>query len=187
MNIIVTGSTGVGKTTVCKKVIDIVRGKRYICGGVITLKSPDENLILQNVRTGETRILASIKDIYPGPHTSKYCFNPEAFDFGNEAIEGSISSDITVVDELGYLELQGQGFTRVVEQVATGKFKNCILVIRKGLLSSYLPRLRVATNVFETTSDNRDQLPEKIGVTFKRVVLVHSPKCHILGNGRQIE
>jgi iron complex transport system ATP-binding protein len=172
MNIIVTGSIGVGKTTICKKVIDIVRRKRYICGGVITLKSPDENLILQNVRTGETRILASTKDIYPGPRTSKYCFNPEAFDFGNEAIDGSISSDITIVDELGYLELQGQGFSRVIEQVTAGTFKHCILVIRSDLLSSYLSRLGVETTVFETAFDNRDRLPEKIclALRLRRIV-----------------
>lgn len=162
MNIIVTGSIGVGKTTICKKVIELAGSLGYICGGVITYKTRDDDIIIQDVRTGETKTLASIRDIYQGPRTSKYCFNPEAFDFGNEAIEGSISSDITVVDELGYLELQGQGFSRVVKQVTAGTFKHCILVIRSDLLSSYLSRLGVETTVFETAFDNRDRLPEKI-------------------------
>lgn len=167
MNIIVTGDIGIGKTTVCKKVIDIARSQRYICGGVITYKSRDVDIIIQNVRTGETRILSSTKDIYPGPRTTKYYFNPEGVDFGIESIDGSVSSDVTIVDELGHLELHGQGFTRVVEQVGIGTFKNCILVIRKELLPSYLPRLGVEIMIFETTLVNRNQLPGKVSLALR--------------------
>ena len=57
--------------------------------------------------------LAGVKDEYPGPRVGKYCFNQEAIEFGNDAIERGAKRDILIVDELGHLELAGQGFTRL--------------------------------------------------------------------------
>jgi nucleoside-triphosphatase THEP1 len=180
MNIIITGDIGIGKTTVCKKVIEIAGSQGYICGGVITYKTRDDDIIIQDVRNGETKTLASTRGIYSGPRTAKYYFNPEGIDFGIQSIDGGITADINIIDELGQLELRGQGFAGVVEQVATGKFKNCILVIRKGLLTSFLPRLGVATTIFETTSDNRNQIPERIGAILKRVVTAGCDKRSLM-------
>jgi nucleoside-triphosphatase THEP1 len=171
MVIIVTGTTGIGKTTVCQKVIEMSSGGGYICGGVITSKRRNGDILIEDIKTGETRILASTKYIYQGPHTGKYYFNPEGIDFGIQAIDRGTIADILIVDELGHLELRGQGFARVVEKIATGKIKNWILVIRKELLSSFLPRLGVATTVFEATPHSRNQLPRKICLALKRTVM----------------
>jgi len=71
-------------------------------------------------------------------------------------------SDILLVDEIGPIELAGEGFAGVIEQLTSGKVKNCVMVIRKGLIADFLPRLGANTQVFETTIDNRNQLPEEI-------------------------
>jgi nucleoside-triphosphatase THEP1 len=163
MVIVVTGAIGIGKTTVCQKVIDIARSQGYSYGGVIARKSRNDDIIIEDIETGETKTLASTDDIYQGPRTAKYSFSPEGIDFGIEAIERGTTSDILLVDELGHLELRGEGFAGVVEQIAAGKVENCILVIRKGLLSDFLPQLGVTTSVFETTISNRNQLPGEIG------------------------
>ena len=170
MNIIVTGTVGVGKTTVCEKVIQTAKSLGYSCGGIITYKAQNEDIIIEDVKTGETKALASVSNIYQGPRTAKYFFNPEGIDFGIEAIDRGIASDILLVDELGRLELAGQGFARVIEQVAAGKVRNCIIVIRKELLSAFLPQLGATTAVFETAVDNRNQLPREIGLVLTRVV-----------------
>lgn len=162
MVIIVSGSIGVGKTTICRRVIDIAQTQGYKCGGIITYKTENGDIIIKDIQTGKIKILASTRNIYQGPRTAKYFFNPEAIDFGTKCINGSISADITFIDELGYLELQGQGFAKAVEQVAARLFKTSILVIRTELLSSYLLRLGTVTIIFETTLDNRNQLPEEI-------------------------
>lgn len=170
MVIIVTGSTGTGKTTVCEKVIRTARSQGYSCGGVLTRKARNEDIVIEDVQTGGKRVLASTRGIYQGPRTAKYCFNPEGIDFGIQAIERGTSSDILLVDELGHLELRGQGFSEVVEQIAAGKVKNYIVVIRKGLLSAFLPQLGTAPSVFEVTSDNRNELPGEIGLVLTRAV-----------------
>jgi len=168
MVIIVTGAIGIGKTTVCKKAIKIARGQGYRCGGVITYKNQNEDITIEDVKTGETKTLASTSNIYHGPRTPKYSFNPEGIDFGIQAIDRGTTSNILLVDELGHLELQGEGFARVVEQIAAEEISNCILVIRKELLSAFLAKLGVVTSVFETTLDNREQLPQEIGLALTR-------------------
>ena len=172
MVIIVTGAVGIGKTTVCQKVVKIAQSQGYSCGGVIAHKTQNEDIIIEDVQTGETKALASTSDIYQGPHTGKYSFNPEGIDFGTQAIARGSASDILLVDELGHLELRGEGFAKVIEQIAAGKVKNCIIVIRKDLLSAFLTQLGVTASVFETTIDNRNQLPGEIGLTLIQAVTV---------------
>ena len=170
MVIIITGAIGIGKTTICEKVIEIARSQRYSCGGVIARKSRNEDIIIEDIQTGETKVLASTSNIYQGPRTAKYSFNPDGITFGILAIDRGTTAEILVVDELGHLELRGQGFAGVVEQIAAGKVKNCILVIRKELLPAFLPRLSVSALIFETTLDNRNQLSGEIGLALKRAV-----------------
>jgi nucleoside-triphosphatase THEP1 len=171
MVIIVTGAIGVDKTTVCKKVIKIARNRGYSYGGIITCKTQNEDIIIEDVQTGETKILASTRNKYQGPRTARYSFNPEGIHFGIEAIDRGATPDILVVDELGHLELRGEGFAKVIKKVAGGKVRTCILVIRKELLSAFLPELGATTSVFETTIDNRNQLPGEIGQILARVAM----------------
>jgi nucleoside-triphosphatase len=168
MVIIVTGAIGIGKTTVCEKVVRIARSQGHSCGGVIARKARNEDIVIEDIQTGETRVLASTGGIYQGPRTAKYSFNPEGIYFGIQAIERGTSSNILLVDELGPLELRGQGFARIMEQIAAGKVKNCIVVIRKELLSAFLPLLGTVTSIFEITSDNRNELPGEIGLVLTR-------------------
>jgi nucleoside-triphosphatase THEP1 len=165
MVIIVTGAIGIGKTTICQKVIKIAQSQGYSCGGIITCKTCNEDIIIEDVQTGKTKALASTSNIYQGPRTAKYFFNPEGIDFGIQAIDRGTASDI-----LGHLELSEQGFAKVIEQVVTGKVKNCILVIRKELLSAFLPKLGATISVFEATIDNRNKLPIEIGLVLIRAV-----------------
>ncbi len=70
MVIIVTGAVGIGKTTVCKKVLKMARSQGYSCGGIITHKTKNEDIIIKDVQTGETKMLASTSNRY---QRSSYC------------------------------------------------------------------------------------------------------------------
>ncbi|MFC1908434.1 nucleoside-triphosphatase [Chloroflexota bacterium] len=162
MVIIVTGTIGVGKTTVCRKLIQAARSRGYTCGGILTCKAADKSIIVEDIHSGEKETLASISNVYDGPHTARYFFDPKGICFGIQAIDKGISAEILLVDEIGPLELRGEAFVRVIELIRTGKVRNCILVIRKNLLSAFLPRLNTEPVIFETTLDNRNQLPGEI-------------------------
>lgn len=162
MVIIVSGAIGVGKTSVCRKLVELVRKQGFICGGILTNKAANNSLIIEDVRSGKTETLASTDNVYDGPRTPKYSFNPKGIDFGLKAINEGASADILVVDELGHLELRGEGFSKVFDIIRAGKVKDCVLVIRTELLPAFLPHLPKNPVIFETTLENRNQLPEKI-------------------------
>jgi nucleoside-triphosphatase THEP1 len=162
MVIIITGAIGIGKTTVCEKIIKIAQKQGYSCGGIISYKVQNNDIVVKDMQTGTTRDFASTKKLYSGPHTKQYYFNPEGIEFGIEAINKGASSDLLVVDEIGRIELKGYGFIKILDWLGTHKIGNCIIVIRSGLLTHFLPRLGKETMVFETTKDNRNQLPTEI-------------------------
>ena len=162
MVIIVTGATGIGKTTVCRKLIEIVRNRGYTCGGILTYKAADKSIIIEDIQSGERETLASINNAYHGPRTAKYFFNPKGIDFGIQAIDKGISAAILVVDEIGHLELRAEGFIKVLELIKAGKVTNCILVIRRELLSAFLSQLPTTPFVFKATVNSRNQLPREI-------------------------
>ena len=161
MVIIVTGAIGIGKTTVCQKLISRLRESGYSVGGILTDKAGDE-ITVADLKSGESTILASSLKDYGGPRTPKYFFNPEGIDFGTRAITKADPSTILVVDELGYLELGDEGFVKAIELIRNGKVKNSILVIRSELLPAFLPRLNAEPLIFEVNTDNREGLPGEI-------------------------
>ncbi len=162
MVIIVTGGTGSGKTTICQKLFKLAQNKGYNCGGILTYKANGDNLIIEDIQTGEKKTLANSKNLYDGPRTPRYFFNPEGVEFGIKAIDRGTDTDILLVDEIGHLELRGEGFYKVIELIQSKKIGNCILVIRKELLTAFLPKLNSKPLIFETTIDNRERLPLEI-------------------------
>ena len=168
MVIVVTGAIGIGKTTVCRKLIEIVQYRGYTCGGFLTYKAPDKGIIIEDIQSGEKETLASINDVYHGPRTAKYSFNTDGIEFGTKAINSGISCDILFIDEIGHLELRGEGFTQTLELVRADSRKNCILVIRSELLPAFLSQLPKTPLIFQTTTSNRDELPQEIGLILSK-------------------
>ena len=161
MLIIVTGNIGSGKTTVCSKLLDILRTRERICTGILTRKGPDGSIVIEDVASGEKMTLARIDNTFIGPRTVKYSFDPRGIDFGLRAIHGP-PGEVIFIDEIGILELRGEGFASALELINAGSFKNCLVVIREWLLPDFLPRLPANPLIFQTTTENRDRLPGEI-------------------------
>jgi nucleoside-triphosphatase THEP1 len=171
--IVITGDKGVGKSTLCRKVIQKIQSRGLTCGGIITFKAPDSGINIEDIKTGKLETLASVRKIYSGPRSGIYYFNPEGLRFGQEAIEQGASADILFVDELGHLEVRGEGFASALP-LLNGRKQPTVVVIREELLPSLLPRFVVQPIVVHTTIANRDELPSSIlerlfpGTTFGR-------------------
>ena len=97
-----------------------------------------------------------------------YFFNPDGIDFGIQAIDKGYYCNILIIDEIGQLELGGQGFVSAIEVIRGKKGKDIILVIRKELLSTFLPLLGTTPLIFETTIENRNELPNGIDTIISR-------------------
>lgn len=168
MVIVITGSIGIGKTTVCRKFIEMARRWGRTCGGIVSYKTPDKRIIVEDIQTGHKEILASTASIFRGPCTPMYFFNPDGIDFGIQAIDKGYYCNILIIDEIGQLELGGQGFINAIEVIRGKKSDDIILVIRKELLSAFLPLLGIKPLIFETTIENRSELPNEIDTIISR-------------------
>jgi len=134
----------------------------------LTYKAADKDIIIEDIQTGDRETLASSRKVYDGPRTARYSFNPKGIDFGIQAIDRGTAAELLVIDEIGPLELRQEGFSNVPELIKADRAEHCVLVIRKELLDAFLPRLPATPSVFETTIDNRNQLPQEIGSVLLR-------------------
>jgi len=163
MFIIVTGVIGVGKSTVCQKLTKILQSNGLVCGGILTFKSAEGGIIIEDIRSGKKAPLAEINKGASGePRTDRYFFNQSGINLGIQAVNEAVSADVLIVDEVGQLELRGEGLVPVLEIIKSGRFKNCVTVVRKTLLPFYLPQFSNPPRVFEVTMENRDELPREI-------------------------
>jgi nucleoside-triphosphatase THEP1 len=157
--IVLTGDRGIGKSTCCLRIKELALQRSFRLGGIITCKSPDRDIIVEDLQTGRTDILASTENRFDGPHYGKYHFNPCGIEFGTKSIKRGASADILFVDELGYLELRKEGFYAVLELLSSACARAVVIVVRKELLSEILPLLKAEPVIFEATIKNRSELP----------------------------
>lgn len=159
-SIIVSGARGTGKSTVCEKTADLARSRGYAVGGVITRKAHDGGLMVLDLSNGENHRLATARPDLGIPYAGDYLFDSEGIDFGVRAIERGAACDLLVIDEISYLELDGNGFACGLDYCVPSR--NTLIVIRTNLLAAFTPYLGGNLTILETTVQNRDELPHRI-------------------------
>lgn len=152
--VFLTGEVGVGKTTVLTKVLGLFSGSH---GGFRTERCPEGYKIV-DIQTGSESPIATVDE--RGSLKSR----PQGFEkIGVRAINrASVSEDLIVMDELGFLELGAPRFQEAVF-AALRSPQPVLGVLRKGR-NSFLDRIRELDNVevIEVREDNREGLPEEL-------------------------
>ena len=127
-------------------------------GGVLTEKEASGNLIVVDLKTGDSACLAKRIEEPDSIKVGGYFFSPDGIRFGKRAIENGASADLLLVDEIGPLEAAGDGFSNVFSMLAGGAVKSAVLVIREAMLPVFRDRLGAYETV-RVTADSRDALP----------------------------
>jgi nucleoside-triphosphatase len=164
---VLSGQKGIGKSTICQRIVELAFLERIACGGIITYKSGDGSIIIKDLQSEKTEFFAGVEDKYSGPHLGKYYFSPNGIQFGIEAIKRGLAADILFVDELGPLELSKKGFYSIMDLLFSEKTKTSIVVIREELLPFFLPLAGTRPLIFTATAANRDELP---GMIFSQII-----------------
>ncbi len=163
MLIVVTGGIGSGKSTVCLGLLAWAKGAGCKCGGVLSHKASGGVIVAENILTGERANLAGPPDLYSGPKLGNFSFSPRGISFGTEAVREGMSTPLCVIDELGPLELAGQGFSNAVPLLRSQQQGDQVVVIRDELVGHFLPLFGRKALVLRTTLQGRDVLPWQIG------------------------
>lgn len=163
--LLVTGSPGVGKTTVLLKVVEALKSKGYGVGGMISreVRSRGNRIGFEilDLTSGRKGWLASISHHW-GPQVGRYRVNlSDLNDVGVKAVvEADQSLDAVIVDEIGPMELLSSRFREAVTRVAEGR-KLVICTIHWKMRSGFAEdvKKREDAEMYVVTYENREKLP----------------------------
>jgi nucleoside-triphosphatase len=164
--LILTGTPGVGKTTVLANTVSVLKGRNVIIGGMFS----------REVREGSERIGFEIIDItslsrgwlarvdqQSGPQVGKYHVNINDLEsVGAKAIsDATENSDLVAIDEIGPMELFSTKFRDAIVKALDSK-KLVIAVVHQKAQDQLLFDVRNRSDVetFVVTSKNRGMLHE---------------------------
>ncbi|GAB6266343.1 MAG: NTPase [Methanothrix sp.] len=164
--IAVTGSPGIGKSTLVAKVIS---GTKLRVGGVLArdrcYKDRRTGFELLDLSTGMVGILAD--EAGDGPQLGKYRVHLDDLDrIGAQAVENALGCDLIVVDEVGPMELSSHRFVLAVEK-AIASPKPMLVVLHQWSNHRLAKKIRGSFRVLTVTRENRDSLADEIAKALK--------------------
>jgi len=164
---LITGSPGIGKSTVVSKVVVRLKSAGVIVGGCTTSEKRAEGARigfeirdLSSEKTGE--LASSISKV--GPRVGRYRVNlADLAKIGGRALEwASSSSELIVVDEVAPMELVSPEFRRGV-RTCIDSGKPMLAVVHERLEDDLLNELRdKAVAIITLTVENRDTAADEL-------------------------
>lgn len=161
--IAVTGSPGIGKSTLVGKVAAsagmrvggvLARDKRY--------KDRRIGFELLDLASGAVGMLAD--ETGSGPQLGKYRVHPEDLDgLGARAIENALKCELIVVDEVGPMELTSHRFVSAVEN-AIASSRPMLVVLHEWSNHRLAKKIRSTFKVITVTRENRESLVQEIAL-----------------------
>lgn len=168
MFIVLTGPKCAGKSTVLTRVAAYMKEKGLGVDGVISPRIWKNgvrygyNVI--NVATGAVNLLAAESDALEG-ELIKFCsfsFSKSAFDSGNSGIIGGLQSDLLIVDEIGNMELGGEGWGSSMPRVAERK-KPTLLSVRQDVVDKIHDKWGITPHaIVDVGVDGQDKAFDRI-------------------------
>ena len=166
---ILTGAVGIGKTTLIQQVINILKEKGITVGGIYSPRLMENSLttgydvvdISRNLRepflkTAENDGLKKV---------GKYSIIPQGLQSGLNALEISNNrgNKLVVIDEVGFLELENQGWAGRISDLLTASGNHLIMVIRESLVDKAVQKWDLKPSfVFRIPGEEYSSISEKI-------------------------
>ena len=169
MRIAVTGPPGCGKTTLIRRVVEILKDQLSI-GGIYTEELREggqrKGFAIVDIATGRRGILAHVA-LASGPRLGKYRINLKGIEkVAIPAIEEALrTKDLVVIDEIAPMELKSPGFVQAVEELLNSP-KPLLFAIHRRADHPLLQQVRREFQIFELTPTNRDRLVGEIAAFF---------------------
>ncbi|MEM3586439.1 MAG: NTPase [Candidatus Jordarchaeaceae archaeon] len=168
VNLLVTGLPGVGKSSLVKKIIEEVRSRNRIVGGLVTPEVREKGIrigfLIVDILTGEQDFLAKV-DVESRHRVGKYGVISE--NIKKIGVKGLIQAiekaDLIVIDEIGKMELFAPEFVTAVRETFNSP-KPVLGTIGKNIQHPFINEIkkRKDVNILNLTRNNRDDIYQKI-------------------------
>lgn len=144
--LVISGWRGVGKTTLCQRLVDTARAAGWDVAGLLSPArfeaGKKTGIQVEDLRSSERRLLASLlPGELQGSRLGPWIFDDELFAWGNQVLRSAIPCDLLVIDELGPLEFDsGGGWSGGFQAIASRAYRLAVVVIRPEYLTQFLER-----------------------------------------------
>ncbi len=137
---ILTGGRGEGKTTFCLALAERARRAGWTVGGIVS--PTDWNggqrdvYRVKDLQSGEERVLARRSEQAGTIQVGAFAFDADGIAFGRQALESARAANVQlmIVDEVGPLELRGDGWAPVLDLLLADVFSVMVWVVRLELV-----------------------------------------------------
>ncbi len=172
---LVTGSVQGGKTTYLSQLSELLkkRGLKicgFLCPGSF-VAGKRAGFTLQNIKNGKQVALASALETPEWTPYKRFWFNPEAFTLGSEWMGECLAQapDVVIIDEVGPMELEGSGWSDILETVENSSVPVQIWNVREKLIREVMKRWGIPpASVIRIEEMELSQAAKQVSETVKR-------------------
>jgi len=167
--VIITGEIHQGKTTFAQKIVADLHEQNIRIAGFLSI-GINEN----GIRTGFNLVdigysrqieLCSDNKNEKWLKFGRYYFNSNAITLGNEILNSNNLSDkqLIVIDEVGHLELNGQGWCNTIENITRSNSVPQLWIVRKSLVQKITRRWNIGNvYIFDITENSIQDVESKL-------------------------
>jgi nucleoside-triphosphatase THEP1 len=143
---IVTGRVQGGKTTFTAELVEALKQKGLHISGFLSRGTfrdgKRDSFILAPISGGKEIPLATDGFREGWSRYRRFCFNPRALEKGTEMVLSSLkhAPDLVVIDEVGPMELEGLGWSSLLQVVADADTVPQVWVARNGVVDAVTER-----------------------------------------------
>jgi len=158
---LITGNIAAGKTTYCKELIDHFRLLNIPVGGVLSERIIKENTTkgydLIDISTNNRMVFLRENETISASRIGRFEINPETVKRGKEILlpKNQVQNKVIIIDEVGLLELQGNGWAESIELLKEESEKVLILSVRNEFVNDVIKKFQLNNhfNIFIPTDE----------------------------------
>ncbi len=165
--VVVTGSPGGGKTETVLRVAELLAGDGVPVAGFAQLGEHEDGrkigFRVRDLASGDETRLARLAGRTGGEFGTRFVFSVGGFALGRAALSKAEHGGVVIVDELGPVELRGDGhMPAVLKAMQVPGLAAAVVVVRRSLVPSLLATLEATDAVVLDVEDLGDSAAEKI-------------------------
>lgn len=165
--VVVTGPGDGGKTETATAVADRLKGLGLPVAGFV---QPGEfadgrkvGFRVRDIATGEETALATEVERGRGDFGTRFQFSDAGFRLGRASLSHAAEAAVVIIDELGPVELRGQGHMPAVrEALAAPGLSGAVIVVRRSLVPSLIAELDASDAIVVDIESEKEDVVQAI-------------------------
>lgn len=171
---ILTGHIGQGKTTFIQKIVENFQSKGIAVGGIYSPRVMEGETTVGydiiDINTTEKEVFLRQNTLDDNMKIGRFNINLQGLQKGVKAIKDSnntANTQIVVIDEVGLLELQNQGWAGNIEELVRSSQNHILLVIRDRFVEKVIEKWELNNyQVFNIANDDFSSISNQIHKQF---------------------